>query len=419
MKNTKQDIGVEDINRCKCEWVLVIRHSLFEVDIDIMGIVNGSIALIPFDCVNEVEYVKVKLASVIGRYRELMSYLMTCSDVNDTDSKGVSISELGDTIRDYPIDRGVLKRVQETVSQIDYKQGSETIEIRFISDMSRNDDILRNLVKAHDIRVASGMDDTLDDTSERVGEWLGYMNQVVGGVEEVLRGLYGIYVGMMANHEVAKYVLGRSDGGLVRSVYHSDLGDSVDIKVNIGIDGIRMVDYYLDVLYGYQIDDKGNVRGKTNRSNQIDIQNLGMCGMGDSDDLCRLVNILEMMAYINDKITGYYLPTKLPKTWDYFGDIDSDIIVSTSESVRELSQRFMEIANEEDEGVMSETVGDKGAICELDDLYYGYGLVIDMKASLISKKVMASRVFDVGLIEWYYTILLVAYAKSVFGKDIT
>jgi len=414
----KREICVEDINKCthgcKREWILFIRHSLFEVDIGIMGIVNGSIALIPFDCVNEVEYVKVKLASVIGRYRELMSYLMTCSDVNDTDSKGVSISELGDTICDYPIDRGVLKRVQETVSQIDYKQGSETIEVRFISDMSRNDDILRNLVKAHDIRVASEMDDTIDDTSERVGEWLGYMNQVVDGVEEVLRGLYGIYVGMMANHEVAKYVLGRSDGGLVRSVYRSDLGDSVDIKVNIGIDGIRMLDYYLDVLYSYQIDGKGNVRGKTNRSNQIDIQNLGMCGMGDSDDLCRLVNILEMMAYINDKITGYYLH----KSWDYFGDIDSDIIVSTSESVRELSQRFMGIANGEDEA-MSETIGEEGAICELDDLYYGYGLIIDIKASLLSKKVMALRVFDVGLIEWYYIVLLVAYAKSVFGKDIT
>lgn len=414
-RSTKQEI--EDISRCKREWILFIRHSLFEVDIGIMGVVNGSIALIPFDCVNEVEYVKVKLASVIGRYRELMSYLMTCSDVNDTDSKSVSISELGDTIYDYPIDRCVLKRVQETVSRIDYKQGSETIEIRFISDMSRNDDILHNLVKAQDIRVASGMDDTIDDTSERFGEWLGYMNQVVDGVEEVLRGLYGVYVGMMANHEVAKYVLDRSDDGLVRSVYHSDLGDSVDIKVNIGIDidGIRMLDYYIDVLYGYQIDDKGNVRGKTNHSNQIDIQNLGMCGMGDSDDLCRLVNILEMMAYINDKITGYYLH----KIWDYFGDIDSDIIVSTSESVKELSQRFMGIANEEDEGVMSETVGEKGAICELDDLYYGYGLVIDMKASLLSKKVMALRVFDVGLIEWYYTVLLVAYAKSVFGKDLT
>lgn len=411
-RSTKQEI--EDISRCKREWILFIRHSLFEVDIDIMGIVNGSVALIPYDCVNEVEYVKVKLASVIGRYRELMSYLMTCSDVNDTDSKSVSISELGDTICDYPIDRGVLKRVQETVSQIDYKQGSETIEIRFISDMLRNDDILRNLVKAHDIRVASGMDDTIDDTSERVGEWLGYMNQVVDGVEGVLRGLYGIYVGMMANHEVAKYVLGRSDDGLVRSVYHSDLGDSVDIKVNIGIDGIRMLDYYVDVLYGYQIDDKGNVRGKTNRSNQIDIQNLGMCGMGDSDDLCRLVNILEMMAYINDKITGYYLH----KSWDYFGDIDSDILVSTSESIRELSQRFMEVANEEDEA-MSETIGEKGAICELDDLYYGYGLIIDIKASLLSKKVMASRAFDVVLIEWYYIVLLVAYAKSVFGKDIT
>lgn len=413
----KREIRVEDISKCKCkcEWILFIRHSLFEVDIGIMGVVNGSIALIPYDCVNEVEYVKVKLASVIGRYRELMSYLMTCSDVNDTDSKSVSISELGDTICDYPIDRGVLKRVQETVSQIDYKQGSETIEIRFISDMSRNDDILRNLVKAQDIRVASEMDDTIDDTSERFGEWLGYMNQVVDGVEEVLRGLYGIYVGMMANHEVAKYVLERSDDGLVRSVYHSDLGDSVDIKVNIGIDGIRMLDYYIDVLYGYQIDDKGNVRGKTNHSNQIDIQNLGMCGMDGSDDLCRLVSILEMMAYINDKITGYYLH----KSWDYFGDIDSDIIVSTSESVRELSQRFMEVANKEDEGVMSETIGEKGAICELDDLYYGYGLVIDIKASLLSKKVMASRVFDVVLIEWYYLVLLVAYAKSVFGKDIT
>ena len=403
----------------RCILFLTIRHDIFDIGIDIMDTSLEHNLMISMDSYsNEIEYVKVKLASVFSRYRELMSYLMICSDVNDTGSKSVSISELGDIIWDYPIDRGVLKRVQETVSQIDYKLGSEKIEVRFISDMSRNNDILRNLVKAHDVRVASEMDDTIDDTSERVGEWLGYMNQFVDGVEEVLRGLYGIYVGMMANQEVAKYVLERSDGGLVRSVYHSDLGDSVDIKVNIGIDGIRMLDYYLDVLYSYQIDDKGNVRGKTNRTNQIDIQNLGMCGMGDSDDLVRLVNILEMMAYINDKITGYYLPTKLYKSWDYFGDIDSDIIVSTSESVRELSQRFMEVANEEDEAI-SETIGEKGAICELDDLYYGYGLVIDIKASLLSKKVMALRVFDVGLIEWYYTVLLVAYAKSVFGKDIT
>lgn len=412
----KREICVEDINKCthgcKREWILFIRHSLFEVDIGIMGIVNGSIALIPFDCANEVEYVKVKLASVIGRYRELMSYLMTCSDVNDIGSKSVSISELGDTIRDYPIDRGVLKRVQETVSQIDYKQGSETIEIRFISDMSRNDDILRNLVKAQDIRVASEMDDTIDDISDRVGEWLGYMNQFVDGVGEVLSGLYGIYVGMMANVEVAKYVLERSADGLVRSVYHSSLADSFNIKVNVCMGDVTMTDYYLDMVYGYQIDDKGNVRGKTNHSNQIDIQNLGS---GDSDNLCRLLSILEMMAYINDKITGYYLP----KTWDYFGDVDREVYISTSESVRELSQRFMVVADDSSDDSLSEIVGHNGVVCELDDVYNGYGLVLEMKSSLFSKKIMASRVFDVGLIEWYYTVLLVAYAKAVFGKDIT
>ena len=398
----------------RCILFLTIRHDIFDIGIDIMDTSLEHNLMISMDSYsNEIEYVKVKLASVFSRYRELMSYLMICSDVNDTSSRNVIVSKLvreGKLRNDY-VDDKVWESVVKNVSILRYKLGSEEIEVQF----SNTSDILSNFIKAQNLRVTSEMDDTIDDISDRVGEWLGYMNQVVEGVEEVLRGLYGIYVGMMANVEVAKYVLERSEDGLVRSVYRSDLGDSVDIKVNIGIDGIRMLDYCVDVLYGYQIDDKGNVRGKTNRSNQIDIQNLGMCGMGDSDDLCRLVNILEMMAYINDKITGYYLH----KSWDYFGDIDSDIIVSTSESVRELSQRFMEVANEEDDGVMSETIGEKGAICELDDLYYGYGLVIDIKASLLSKKVMASRVFDVGLIEWYYTVLLVAYAKAVFGKDIT
>ena len=403
---------IKDMNRCIL--FLTIRHDIFDIGIDIMDTSLEHNLMISMDSYsNEIEYVKVKLASVFSRYRELMSYLMICSDVNDTSSRNVIVSKLvreGKLRNDY-VDDKVWESVVKNVSILRYKLGSEEIEVQF----SNTSDILSNFIKAQNLRVTSEMDDTIDDISDRVGEWLGYMNQVVEGVEEVLRGLYGIYVGMMANVEVAKYVLERSEDGLVRSVYRSDLGDSVDIKVNIGIDGIRMLDYCVDVLYGYQIDDKGNVRGKTNRSNQIDIQNLGMCGMGDSDDLCRLVNILEMMAYINDKITGYYLH----KSWDYFGDIDSDIIVSTSESVRELSQRFMEVANEEDDGVMSETIGEKGAICELDDLYYGYGLVIDIKASLLSKKVMASRVFDVGLIEWYYTVLLVAYAKAVFGKDIT
>ena len=398
----------------RCVLYLTIRHDIFDIGIDIMDTSLEHNLMISMDSYsNEIEYVKIKLASVFSRYRELMSYLMVCSDVNDTSSRNVIVSKLvreGKLRNDY-VDGGIWGSVVKNVSILRYKLGSEEIEVQF----SNTSDILSNFIKAHNLRVTSEMDDTIDDISDRVGEWLGYMNQFVQDIECVLKGLYGVYVEMMANVEVAKYVLERSEDGLVRSVYHSDLGDSVDIKVNIGIDGIRMLDYCVDVLYGYQIDDKGNVRGKTNRSNQIDIQNLGS---GDSDNLCRLVNILEMMAYINDKITGYYLPTKLHKSWDYFGDIDSDIIVSTSGSARELSQRFMEVADEED-AAMSETIGEKGAICELDDLYYGYGLIIDIKASLLSKKVMASRVFDVGLIGWYYTVLLVAYAKSVFGKDIT
>ena len=388
----------------RCILFLTIRHDIFDIGIDIMDTSLEHNLMISMDSYsNEIEYVKVKLASVFSRYRELMSYLMICSDVNDTSSRNVIVSKLRN---DY-VDDKVWESVVKNVSILRYKLGSEEIEVQF----SNTSDILSNFIKAQNLRVTSEMDDTIDDILDRVGEWLEYMNQFVQDIECVLRGLYGVYVEMMANEGVAKYVLERSEDGLVRSVYHSDLGDSVDIKVNIGIDGIRMLNYYVDVLYGYQIDDKWNVRGKTNHSNQIDIQNLGM---GDSDNLCRLLSILEMMAYINDKITGYYLH----KSWDYFGDIDSDIIVSTSESVRELSQRFMEVANEEDEA-MSETIGEKGAICELDDLYYGYGLIIDIKASLLSKKVMASRVFDVGLIEWYYKELMVAYAKSVFGKGIT
>ena len=399
---------IKDMNRCIL--FLTIRHDIFDIGIDIMDTSLEHNLMISMDSYsNEIEYVKIKLASVFSRYRELMSYLMVCSDVNDTSSRNVIVSKLvrEGKLRDDYVDDGIWESVVKNVSILRYKLGSEEIEVQF----SNTSDILSNFIKAHNLRVTSEMDDTIDDISDRVGEWLGYMNQFVQDIECVLKGLYGVYVEMMANVEVAKYVLERSEDGLVRSVYHGDLGDSVDIKVNIGIDGIRMLDYCVDVLYGYQIDDKGNVRGKTNRSNQIDIQNLGM---GDSDDLCRLVNILEMMAYINDKIIGYYLH----KSWDYFGDIDSDIIVSTSGSAGELSQRFMGVANEGDEA-MSETIGEKGAICELDDLYYGYGLIIDIKASLLSKKVMASRVFDVGLIEWYYKELMVAYAKSVFGKDIT
>ena len=394
----------------RCILFLTIRHDRFDIGIDIMDTSLEHNLMISMDSYsNEIGYVKVKLASVFSRYRELMSYLMVCSDVNDTSSRNVIVSKLvreGKLRNDY-VDDKIWESVVKNVSILRYKLGSEEIEVQF----SNTSDILSNFIKSHNLRVTSEMDDTIDDISDRVGEWLGYMNQFVQDIECVLNGLYGVYVEMMANKEVAKYVLERSEGGLVRSVYHSSLADSFNIKVNVYMGDVTMTDYYLDMVYGYQIDDKGNVRGKTNRSNQIDIQNLGS---GDSDNLCRLLSILEMMAYINDKITGYYLH----KSWDYFGDIDSDIIVSTSGSARELSQRFMEVANEEDEA-MSEIIGEKGAICELDDLYYGYGLIIDIKASLLSKKVMALRVFDVGLIEWYYKELMLAYAKSVFGKDIT
>ena len=242
------------------------------------------------------------------------------------------------------------------------------------------------------------------------------MNQFVDGVGEVLKGLYGIYVGMMANVEVAKYVLERSADGLVRSVYHSSLADSFNIKVNVYMGDVTMTNYYLDMVYGYQIDDKGNVRGKKHSLNMIDMQNIDS---NDTIHLGMLVSILEMMAYINDKLISHYLPTELPKTWDYFGDVDREVYISTSESVRELSQRFMVVADDSSDDSLSEIVGHNGVVCELDDVYNGYGLVLEMKSSLFSKKIMASRVFDVGLIEWYYTVLLVAYAKAVFGKDIT
>ena len=404
---------IKDMNRCIL--FLTIRHDRFDIGIDIMDTsLEHNLMISMGSYSNEIEYVKVKLASVFSRYRELMSYLMVCSDVNDTSSRNVIVSKLvreGKLRNDY-VDDGIWESVVKNVSILRYKLGSGEIEVQF----SNTSDILSNFIKAHNLRVTSEMDDTIDDISDRVGEWLEYMNQFVQDIECVLRGLYGVYVEMMANREVAKYVLERSEDGLVRSVYHSSLADSFNIKVNVYMGDVTMTDYYLDMVYGYQIDDKGNVRGKKHSLNMIDMQNLGM---GDSDDLCRLVNILEMKAYINDKITGYYLPTKLPKTWDYFGDVDREVYVSTSESVRELSQRFMVVADDSSDDSLSEIVGHNGVVCELDDVYNGYGLIIDMKASLLSKKVMASRVFDVGLIEWYYTVLLVAYAKSVFGKDIT
>lgn len=404
---------IKDMNRCIL--FLTIRHDRFDIGIDIMDTSLEHNLMISMDSYsNEIEYVKVKLASVFSRYRELMFYLMVCSDVNDTSSRNVIVSKLvreGKLRNDY-VDDKIWESVVKNVSILRYKLGSEEIEVQF----SNTSDILSNFIKAHNLRVTSDMDDTIDNISDRVGEWLGYMNQFVDGVGEVLKGLYGIYVGMMANVEVAKYVLERSEDGLVRSVYHSSLADSFNIKVNIGIDGIRMLDYCVDVLYGYQIDDKGNVRGKKHSLNMIDMQNIGS---NDTIHLGMLVSILEMMAYINDKLISHYLPTKLPKTWDYFGDVDREVYISTSESVRELSQRFMVVADDSSDDSLSEIVGHNGVVCELDDVYNGYGLVLEMKSSLFSKKIMASRVFDVGLIEWYYTVLLVAYAKAVFGKDIT
>lgn len=404
---------IKDMNRCIL--FLTIRNDRFDIGIDIMDTSLEHNLMISMDSYNnEIEYVKVKLASVFSRYRELMSYLMVCSDVNDTSSRNVIVSKLvreGKLRNDY-VDDKIWESVVKNVSILRYKLGSEEIEVQF----SNTSDILSNFIKAHNLRVTSEMDDTIDDISDRVGEWLGYMNQFVQDIECVLNGLYGVYVEMMANVEVAKYVLERSADGLVRSVYHSSLADSFNIKVNVYMGDVTMTDYYLDMVYGYQIDDKGNVRGKKHSLNMIDMQNIDS---NDTIHLGMLVSILEMMAYINDKLISYYLPTKLPKTWDYFGDVERDIHVSMSESIRELSQRFMVTADDSSEDSLSEIVGHNGVICELDDVYNGYGLIIDIKASLLSKKVMASRVFDVGLIEWYYTVLLVAYAKAVFGKDIT
>ena len=404
---------IKDMNRCIL--FLTIRHDRFDIGIDIMDTSLEHNLMISMDSYsNEIEYVKVKLASVFSRYRELMSYLMVCSDVNDTSSRNVIVSKLvreGKLRNDY-VDGEIWESVVKNVSILRYKLGSEEIEVQF----SNTSDILSNFIKANNLRVTSEMDDTIDDISDRVGEWLGYMNQFVDGVGEVLKGLYGIYVGMMANVEVAKYVLERSADGLVRSVYHSSLADSFNIKVNVYMGDVTMTDYYLDMVYGYQIDDKGNVRGKKHSLNMIDMQNIDS---NDTIHLGMLVSILEMMAYINDKLISHYLPTELPKTWDYFGDVDREVYISTSESVRELSQRFMVVADDSSDDSLSEIVGHNGVVCELDDVYNGYGLVLEMKSSLFSKKIMASRVFDVGLIEWYYTVLLVAYAKAVFGKDIT
>ena len=158
---------IKDMNRCIL--FLTIRHDRFDIGIDIMDTSLEHNLMISMDSYsNEIEYVKVKLASVFSRYRELMSYLMVCSDVNDTSSRNVIVSKLvreGKLRNDY-VDDEIWESVVKNVSILRYKLGSEEIEVQF----SNTSDILSNFIKANNLRVTSEMDDTIDDISDRVGE---------------------------------------------------------------------------------------------------------------------------------------------------------------------------------------------------------------------------------------------------------
>lgn len=333
--------------------------------------------------IDEVNYINQKIATIVSRYREMCRYqLMSSStygggwrvefDANQVQAMGFS-------------------GVDRVYSNLD------SLSILFSDELHY---ILEYLVKAYEFSVDCediyGVRLRYVEGSEYecwYDYWVELLDKAVNKLIDVLERFYVYYVGLLTNRDVLDYMLQRYDNGLVCGRYHNEL-DSGILHVTVDIELYRLRDVEVDVAHTCMIDRGEEYQCGYNVRFDSIMKNVYYLPLVTKDTAKGLCDVLEMIAYVNDAMLGYYIDNQM------------DLALGNLRQLDDYDTRYCQFLD-----VVSNRV-------DLPDYYEYGGIVFNYDDSneviemfipigMLRKKVMASSVFDVSqFVVWYNTMLV-------------
>lgn len=400
---------------------LDIPNELYRVGMmlrDTISSSDGSLRGFDYHLFREAEYIESRLVHIASRYRELALYHNRCSDLHNVVSVRIDIGTIHQLsgYNQYEGESWYLELVKyvDSISVND----NNSIRVEFTDTFTK--DYVGYIVDAKAIH--DRLEDTICDSGDDVipfseckeyTDWCQLLDTVVNCVNRLLGSAYHIYLDFMTHKDVANALRDRygcSDGcSTIKSRYHSYLGDSLFITSSVYVASGVIETLFVDPLMGYEIDGS-DVSYRTIDDNHINMRDLHTDT--DSDTIDRVLDILEMMAYINDGLIDY-----LDSQYRVINStrISGTLYMPYRSDCFDICERFSSEVEKKYCGYFGD-VTDGVSVCNVEDYFTeGWQFHFSIPVRLLSKKIMASRVSTSHV--WFdtYVDLLRLYARVVFG----
>ena len=332
---------------------------------------------------DEIQYVNQRIAMVVSRYREMYRYQIMMSS---TYGGGYIVEFDANQIRDIGFDG-----IDLVYSDL------ESLSILFSEELNGViDSVLDAYVYSRTCNDVCGVLSQYVDDSDRA-YWVELLDKVVNDIADILGRFYVYYVGLLTNRDVIEYMLQRYDKGLVVGRYHNELAIGI-LHMRIDIELYRIQDVEVDIAHTYWIDVGDEYVGGYRVIWDSIMKNayyLPLVTKGSAKGLC---DVLEMIAYVNDAMLGYYQDNQIDLVR---GDLcKSDRYQSVAESFLDVVLNRYDIPDYYECG---------GIVFNYDDISDRVDMFIPIEK--LSNKVMASRVFNVGRFVDYYLGMLIECAE--------
>lgn len=328
---------------------------------------------------DEIKYINQRIATIVSRYREMYRYQIMMSS---TYGGGWRVEFDANQIRDIGFDG-----IDLVYSDL------ESLSIQFSEELNGViDTVLDAYVYSRTCNDVCGVLSQYVDDSDRA-YWVELLDKVVNCITDILGRFYVYYVGLLTNRDVIEYMLQRYNNGYVVGQYHNELATGI-LHMRIDIALYRIQDVGVDIAHTYWIDVGDEYVGGYRVIWDSIMKNayyLPLVTKGSAKGLC---DVLEMTAYVNDAMLGYYQDNQI------------DLALGNFKQSDEYDARYCQFLD-----VVSNRV-------DIPDYYECGGIVFNYDDSteviemfipigMLRKKVMASSVFEVSqFVVWYNTMLV-------------
>ena len=240
---------------------------------------------------DEIKYINPRIATIVSRYREMYRYQIMMSS---TYGGGWRVEFDANQIRDIGFDG-----IDLVYSDL------ESLSIQFSEELNGViDTVLDAYVYSRTCNDVCGVLSQYVDDSDRA-YWVELLDKVVNCITDILGRFYVYYVGLLTNRDVIEYMLQRYNNGYVVGQYHNELATGI-LHMRIDIALYRIQDVGVDIAHTYWIDVGDEYVGGYRVIWDSIMKNayyLPLVTKGSAKGLC---DVLEMTAYVNDAMLGYY-----------------------------------------------------------------------------------------------------------------